>query len=120
MNQDGEGIDWELAVSDFIEKEEVRFKWEVLINAANSTCPIAISTIRLPATLYELMDSFERMRIINGDTKYTMKDMDGGLGYFSQLIMESDNIYELNYFSERLFAMDAWQLDYFEDLVEFR
>jgi len=37
MNQDEEGIDWELAASDFIEQEEVRFNWEVLINAANLT-----------------------------------------------------------------------------------
>jgi len=46
-----------------------------------------------------------------------MKVMDGGLGYLPQLITESDNIYELDYFTERLFAMDAWQLDYFEGLV---
>ena len=52
--------------------------------------PIATSTIRLPATLYELRDSFERMHIISDDTKYTMEVVDGGLGYLSQFITESD------------------------------
>jgi len=78
-----------------------------LINAANGTCPIATSTIRLAATLYELMDSFDWMYIVSDDTKYTMEVVDGGLGHLSQFITESDSIYELNYFTERLFARDA-------------
>lgn len=92
--------------------DKVKIFWlESSHPASNHTAEIA-----LPATVYELLDAFEKVHVTDRQDM-SMEILSCELDYLPQFIDSGTGIDELNHLAKRLSSMSQWDLDCFEGMT---
>lgn len=73
--------------------------------------------LKLPATAFEIADTFAKLRISAATDPYESEMIDCKLDYLPQFILPSANVYELNHLAQRLETMSDWELGCFEGMT---
>lgn len=90
--------------------------FELEINSHHPSGNSTFAEVSLPATPYELADALNQARISDNQI-YSLEVLGCELDYLPQFISNHTNLYELNHLTQRLSALNQWEMDCFEGMV---